>query len=275
MWRLSSLYKIWMSGDAAVKSQAEVGLRRILLGEQGMRVGSTSRNGVELSKLMAGALREAMRTPVRQLLLDCDEINSSVSDCAAYRWSPMWEDHTTQFHPICDGMLQKIVDMRNPVDIDLDDLRYYKRARYMQRGCTGPQRSYRYNVVECGEAISAIVCEDGSSTNASSYVRTVTDGSGSCNYYVIAGIIGNTRTEEVWIVCKELVKVGTVHRCLGSVVQFLKLDMGCRRVALVHSCEIGCVRRDGQAPPRHNETCLEGGNYYVLDRAGGYPPFQG
>lgn len=275
MCRLSSLYNTWRSGDAMTKSQAEVGLRRLLMGEKGMRVGGTTRNGIAVSKMMSEALHETMRTPVQQLLLDCDEMNSSLSTGCTYMWSAMWDDQARQFDPMCDGILPKIVETGIPAGINVTDLQYFKRARFMPHECIGPKRSYRYNVVECGEAVSAIVSIDCSSTDACGYVPTVTDGNGDCKYFVIGGIIGNIRTDDVWIVCKELLADGAVYTCRDSEVRYLKLDAGCRRVALVHNCEIPCVRKGGRAAPHHHEPCLQGGRYYILDRACGYPPFQG
>ena len=275
MWRLSSMYRLWKDGDASVRSQADVGLRRILMGEEGMRIGGTSRNGVSITTEMHAALLEAMRVPVPELLIDCDDMNASRSACSGYAWSAMWDDEARLFDPICDGMIDQVVATRDPEDIDLEDLHFFKRARYMQRDGVGPQRSYRYNVIECGDAISAIVAPGYISGEGGTVVRTVIDGSGDCRYFVVGGIIGNLRTDDVWVVCKELVADGPFFTCIQSMGRYLKLDIGCRRVALIHRCVRQCVRGEGRAQPEHHETCLGGGKYYVLDRARGYPPFQG
>ena len=157
----------------------------------------------------------------------------------------------------------------------MEDLEYFKRARFMQRDSVGPKRSYRYHVVECGEAISAIVTRDYNPDATNAVVPTVTDGSGDMCYFVIAGIIGNLRTDKVWVVCKQLIADGPVYSCRESGTTYMLLNSCCRRVGLVHRCSIACMRKAGRAEPKHEEACLDGGFYYVLDRAGGYPPFQG
>ena len=219
-----------------------------------------------------------MRTPVPDLLTNCDDMNGSLSGSAGYSWSAMWGDTGREFDPMCFGLAEKIVQTRVPNDIALGDLHYCKRARFMQNDSKGPQRAYRYSVIECGEAVSAIVEEDHSPSASSAesfYVRTVTDGDGDCRYFVVGGIIGNVRKDDVWVICKELLAHNSAYSCKDSTRKFIKLDVGCRRVALVHECGIQCVRQDGRAAPQHHETCLECGVYHVLDRKKGFPPFQG
>ena len=273
MWRLSSLYKIWTHGDGRTKAQAEVGLRRLLMGEDGMRVGPASRNGMAITAEMRAALQEAMRPPVTDLLEDCDDMNSSVSGSASYAWSAMWDDQAREFDPMCDKAIDKIVSHRDPNDIDVEDLHFFKRARYMQRDCSGPQRSYRYNVVEYDEAISAVVQD--STTNDDEFVTCVSDGNGIRKFYVVAGIIGNLRTDEVWVVCKEMIAEWQLYNCRNSSVKYVKLGVSCRRVAMVHSCSQHCIRKDGRAEPEHDRSPLQGGQYFMLGRADGFPPFQG
>ena len=274
-WRMSTLYKMWKRGDNRIKRQAELGLRRVLMGEDGMRVDDSTRNGMSLNEDMTAALENAMISPVPDLLDDCVEMNTSASCSDGYAWTAMWDDHARQFHPLCDGARERIVATRQPRDIQMEDLEYFKRARFMQRDSVGPKRSYRYHVVECGEAISAIVTRDYNPDSTNAVVPTVTDGSGDMCYFVIAGIIGNLRTDKVWVVCKQLIADGPVYSCRESGTTYMLLNSCCRRVGLVHRCSIACMRKAGRAEPKHEEACLDGGFYYVLDRAGGYPPFQG
>ena len=275
MWRLSSLYNLWKTGDNCTKSQAEIGLRRLLMGEEGMRIPESSRNGQALSIQLRAAIEDAMRAPVPYLLSDCDETNTSMSGTAGYEWSAVWDDQARQFDPMCYGLAEKIVSTRLPRDIQLEDLTFFKRARFMPRSSTGRQRSYPYNVVEYGTGISAIVATDYSSSTSESFVPTVTDGNGDCRYFVIAGIVGNMRTDHVWVAGKELTNTGSLYSCEGSTMKYLMLDKACRRVALVHSCSSACVRDCGRSEPKHEKTCLDGGKYYIIDRANGFPPFQG
>ena len=45
MWRLSSLYSLWVNGDSRMQERAEVGLRRVLVGEVGWRVDKNLERG--------------------------------------------------------------------------------------------------------------------------------------------------------------------------------------------------------------------------------------
>ena len=70
-----------------MQERAEVGLRRVLVGEVGWRVDKKSRAGKRFVQDMSDALRDAMRAPVPALLLDCEEMNAPKGGKTQYAWS--------------------------------------------------------------------------------------------------------------------------------------------------------------------------------------------
>ena len=275
MWRLSSLYSIWLGGDSRTKEQAEVGLRRVLVGEAGWRVDSKSRGGERFGQDMCDALKEAMRAPVPALLLDCDEMNTGLGGQTEYAWSVFKEDKQRKFDVYCFDAVDKVVSCYASVDVTTSDFVFYERARFMARATATGQRSYRHNCVEVGEAVSAVIDRNADEDQGESSLQAVTDGSGYCRYFAVAGIIANVRTDEVWVVVKELRKIGESYSAAQSCVRLLLLNNACRRVAVVHKCTNACHAHGPRKPPRHTHQVLEGGEFHVVSRRDGFPPFLG
>ena len=68
LWRLSSLEGEMYTGDSKTQRRVETGLRRILLGEDGLMVDNRSGSGTELIRDMKRKLGDAMEPPLPSLM---------------------------------------------------------------------------------------------------------------------------------------------------------------------------------------------------------------
>ena len=278
LWRLSSLYSIWLEtkrdGNKEKQECAERGLRRILLGEGGVCIDSVSFYGRKFLEDVRRALIDAMKPPVPDLLLDAVQDNSPLLGAGKYEWSA-WRKVERMYGEEMDEMLSGISSsypdgMTTPADLD-----FYERARFMQRSGMGRQRSYRHNVVRVGHAISAVVREDGTGPEDGE-VQVVTDGSGSCRFYSVHGIVAAEHLE-VWMIVKEIklrVEDGS-YSAEGNPLQYVKVLPCVRRVAVVHVCTDDCKTQASSGRVMHSVIPVTDGRVHILSRADGYPPFWG
>ena len=224
---------------------------------------------------MSDALRDAMRAPVPALLLECEEMNAPKGGKTQYAWSTFKEDKRRQFDGNCFDAVDTVVSYYATDDVTADVFVFYERARFMAQATAKGQRSYRHNCVEVGEAVSAVMDREADLDQDRSQLRPVTEGSGYCRYFAVAGILENVRTDEVWVVVKELRETGGSYSTAQSCIRILLLNNTCRRVALVHKCTNACHAHGSRKTPMHTSNVLEGGQFHVASRKDGFPPFLG
>ena len=162
MSRLSSLYNIWLRSEGSERCRAEVGLRRVLLGEMGWILDYSSRSGQRFMDDLTHAMEDCMRPPVPDLL-DCIDSNATGGGNGEYVWSVYADDAQRQFNETCYGSIDTIAASCDCEDENPGDFAFYKRARFMEKVEHVLQSSYRYNCVDVGEAVSAVVADNSGS----------------------------------------------------------------------------------------------------------------
>ena len=278
-WRLSSLHSLWRNGTERERNCAEVGLRRLVIGEIGVRVDLRSRAGELLQQYLRDALEQAMRSPVDEMLKDSQEDNAMCAGSREYIWEAYRRVDNHEMWGQRAAAVEDVVRSGLPDDVSPADLELCKRARFIRKSEGGNRRAYDYNVVQVGHAVSAIVAGAPNDVVASNRVNNARDGNGDRRYYAVFVILRNRRTTDVWVSCRELKPVcegsNSAYSCVRNATRVLLLDSTCRRVGLVHKCDSTCTRNNGWAFPVHGKSVVDGGLYYVLSRSDGFPPFLG
>ena len=277
LWRLSALYMTITNGTPDSVGRAEMGLRRLVLGEEGVAADLSTHAGEQVKSQLRESLLHVMRPPVTGMLKESIQDNFGVTEDNGFTWRGTWtmKDNISRDDDVwCTG----IVSLRTPMDISPSDLRHCHKARFLRERADGSTRSYPHNVIQSGDAVSAVVVSSSGNVTSARKVQITLKGDGDIRYYAVHHIIRNTVTTDVWAVVKELEQEKDKERtysCRHSSFLFLLLDDTCRRVAVVHACTTDCVRRKGWAIPVHTASLCDGGSYYVVDRRSGYPPFLG
>lgn len=276
MWRLACLHRTWNEGSQTDRRQAELGIIRLVVGELGVKTDLTTSAGERYREDVRQAVHRAMRPPVPRMLEENMIENDAWMTAGKYVWTAARRNRNF----ICeDGahLVDNIVAGNHPPDVSPSDLVFCKRARFIRQGQRG--RAYRYNVVEIGDAISAVVTQPPQDLLQNGRVNTLSDGNGDCRYYAVFNIVRNAANGDVWVIAKEMQRPhdGTqvTYSCDRSSFVTLLLEENCRRVALVHQCTDDCVRGRGYRLPQHSPSVRDGGKYHIIARADGFPPFQG
>ena len=275
LWRLSSLTRLWNEGSQLERDQAEVGVLRLVLGEAGLHVNRTAKDGAKVLEYLRKALEGAMRDPIPILLSESEKINTSNDKERDFEWSVLWKDTLQGLNPTIASFMDDIAARNVRGEVSPSDLEFFKRARFVPI-TTGTKVSYAYNVICVGDAVSAVVDVDAS---VGKYIYTVEDGCGEYRCFVVCAIAGNTNKGDVWVVVKELKlqvrDVSEYYSCKDNPMQLLQLSRYVRRVALVHRCDDSCKTNFSMGHVSHSATAIEGGSYHVIGRHQGYPPFLG
>ena len=277
MRRVAVLFNIWKHGDAEDAEPAERGLRRMFLGEEALSMESD----IHAVRVVFGELRDAMRVamavPVAEMLTACIPHNTTGSGSADYGWRVLYKSSTPCSRTVMLCM-DNLIRHGHTTATLRTQLHCYERVRYMPKSALGRLRSYRHNVVAIGEAVSAIVGTS-QTTPADGHgdftITPRTDGRGSCKYYVIVAIISGAMEANTFAVVKQLDGGPGPRSCAHSPVQLILLNAGVRRVGLVHYCDDAFKVCTAQGKILHGVDVLGGGQYHVIDRQAGFPPFLG
>ena len=84
LWRLSCLTNMYESVSATERAQAEMGMRRVVLGEVGVSVDLRNRAGEQVLKLLRDNITGAMESPVREMLEGSLEDNTAPTGSVLY-----------------------------------------------------------------------------------------------------------------------------------------------------------------------------------------------
>ena len=279
LWRLSVLYGMWLKEGPEEASKAEIVLRRILLGEEGVQIDTVSPSGQQLVSDLRESLKVAMNPPVEDMLTECVPSNFAFKSTAKYGWCVHARKDASNEPREVKSTVQDLVSSGATGFSTIRDMVYYRRVRFMALNTYGRSRGYRHNAVECGEAMSVVVGDDGPSTDErAGRVQPVVpreDGNGRCVFFIVASIVTSVTGGKVWAVVRQLNKKDDAYSCDGSPLRCVELNDGVRRVALVHQCTDACVADVRAGTMTHAQSTLDGGVYHVIGRDGGYPPFLG
>lgn len=272
MGRLSILYRTYKNGNEVERACAERGLRRLLLGNDALRVETNTRPGEFVREVFSRSLDPCMRVPVLGELDLCMPMVGSAA--RLYGWSVEQRDGSEEeSDEIVQGM-EMLRSWRSAyLRGDPEDIVRYKKARYSWASKYGGwTRSYKHHTVTRGTAVSIVV--DSSETNRPVIRESTSSVGGRVELYAVYGILSSSETG-AWCVVKRLLAQGEGYTVRRSRVAILQLGNRARRVAVFHHCDGGCKVHAGRLKVRHSASLLNGGVYRIVRRADGYPPHLG
>jgi len=265
MGRLYSLYAIWSNGTEEEKKCAETGLRRLLLGENGVQL-TAGRQGENVLSKLRSALHPALQEPVKSMLQSAGYV--SLPWRTICTWKAIKVDRLEECTE--DERIGLQVLRLRFFDAGKEDLKLYKKARmvYIEE-YGGRRKCYKYNTLDKGHAISAIVR---SVRQDDRVIEVCDDGDGYQSIFAVFGF--STIGREVWAFVRELQCHGEGMKCsMTCPISLIKLCKGVRRVGLVHLCDKNCTHSFGNV--LHSSSLVNGGIFIVLTRMDGYPPHLG
>ena len=272
MGRVSILYRTMKHGMEQERACAELGLRRILLGEEAVKVDASTTAGALLKESFSGVLDSSMRQPVLQELDLCMPLVSAEN--RTYNWNVETRDDTrSDTDELLQGeeMLERWRDAY--VRSEPDEIAWYKKARYAWKTkFGGSQRSYQHHTITRGTAVSIVV--DGGEEDRPVVTECSDISGGKVAFYAVYGIMFSSELGP-WCVVKRLVQQGEGYTVRRSRPAILRLGNRVRRVAVFHHCDRSCKVNIAQMKVRHSATLLNGGIYRIARRVDGYPPHLG
>ena len=268
MGRLSILYRTYKNGNEVESACAERCLRRLLLGNDALRVDTTTRPGELVREVFTRSLDPCMRAPV---LCELDLCMPMVGSAARlYGWRVEQRDESEEES---EEMVQGREMLRTWRSAylrgDAEDIVRYKKARYTWASKYGGwTRSYQHHTVTRGTAVSIVV--ESSESNRPVIKESTSSVGGRVELYAVYGILSSSETG-AWCVVKQLLAQGEGYSVRRSRVAILQLGNRARRVAVFHHCDGGCKVQAGRLKVRDSSSLLNGGVYRIARRADGYP----
>lgn len=276
MGRVYALYTIWSKGDSRERACSEVGLRRLVLGEEGMILNELLTGATQLRGNFHDALINSIRGATLEAMAKCGHIKLPTSQKAQWCVNNMdkikdsAEERSAETNAGL-KLLEKHYRLR--VGRVTQEVILYKVARLrVTDKYEGTGNSYKYNEVEVGNVLSVVsdVIDDVMEHDA-----TIV---GDLQFFGVYAIFRMSRDNKLWVACKNMVRTGcterTEYQISGDVV-LLELGGGVRRAGAAHYCDDRCVHAQRGMDVKHSMGVRDGGLYALWSRAEGFPPFMG
>ena len=271
--RLHRLYNQWLSESKEDYDRAEVGLFRLLLGEEAL--GMKCREDVHNN--FVTQFRVAMANAFRKPVLDemGRSENFGEGGEGAYAWELSTavrgeEENESETFRSALELLHTWYQSNGMDDVELTE---FKTAKYIvTETADGKRRCYQHNKLRRGCAVSIVVRPRGQASIVKAC--SMDDERGELQFYAIYEFISSSNGDK-WCVVKGLSRTGETYSVVGSQVAVLQLGRRVRRVAVMHVCDRDCRVLVDKRKVVHKQSLLSGGSYYILTREDGYPPHVG
>ena len=269
--RLHSLYMYWKHGSKRERDCAEIGLRRLLLGVEGLEVDETREEGAQLLRFFRAGMLETFRDPVLAQIRECSD--GTLPCGRRYEWDAVFRVRTSRRQADVDRSVRMLTLHYNSTLGVECDCEVYQRARYVSvEMFGGSRRAYAHNTICEGDAVSVMVERE--DDDSSTVVNSVENGVGRQDIYVVLAILKGS-DGVVWGAVREMKPRTVGMSCAGSPTRLLRFGGGVRRVGLVHLCDDGCEFNRLGNIAKHGKSAAAEGVYVILTRRLGYPPHMG
>jgi len=270
--RIHALYMCWTHGNRRERDCAEIGLRRLFLGVEGLEVDETREEGARLLSVFWEAMRQTFRDPVLAQIRDC---GAGTLPCEGrYEWDSVFRVRMSGRPADVDRCVRMLtLHYKLKLGVQEYDCDVYQRARYVRvEKFGGYRRAQAHNTVCEGDVVSVVTGREDDET--STIVDSVEDGVGRLDIYVVLRILKGS-DDVVWGAVREMKPRSVGMSCAGSPTRLLRFGRGVRRAAMVHVCDDGCEFNRLGNVAKHSKTAAAEGVYEILTRRHGYPPHMG
>ena len=271
MGRVYSLYKIWEQGNSRERACAELGLRRLLLGEEAIIIDERLMGATELKLKFNSALITALQPPVESMMQKCSHLSSP--SASSFNWEIISQDEVKDSEDMesckvfreCRATLRQLYKLRP--GFEHRELQMYNAARLVHSNdFEGKSSVYKHNEVRRNSVISSLCAAD------ISLVPQASDTAGSVRLFAVF-YIARTADSKLWVFGKEMHKNGRAYAVGNGSCSVIQLGKGARRAGVSHVCDVQCRAQRGRASVSHSKGVCDGGTYEVWTRKHGYPPF--
>jgi len=269
--RIYSLYECWSTADKKERACAEVGLRRLILGEESVVLDESEPEVATFLNDFRACLRLAMREPVLSQLQFNG--NSHVTWNISCSWEvakPLLYDQRPEHADVFINLVSKEYDVYSGAV--KSRFKFFKMMRLVATSKYGRRkRAYPHNTVQVGDGISAVVYSRGP---VRSTILTAEDGRGSLEMFSVHGVIQGD-DKKVWAVVKKFIPADIGMTCNNVPYQILAVSKCVRRIGLMHICDDRCLECTRSETMKHSSSAVDGGKYFLYSRTDGYPPYMG
>jgi len=268
--RLYSLYDCWSTADKQERACAELGLRRLILGEESVLLDDSEPEVETFLNDFRASLRMAMREPV------LSQLQFNGNSHVTWNASSSWE----VAKPLCEKRPENLELFINLVCQEYNvgtravksRFKFYEMMRLVATSKYGRRkRAYPHNTVQIGDGISALVCDN---CPVPSTILTAGDGRGTLEMFSVHGLMQGD-DNKVWAVVKKFSTADIGMSCINAPYQILSVSKCVRRIGLMHICDDRCHECTQTGTMNHSSSAVDGGKYFVYSRTHGYPPYMG
>jgi len=275
--RVYALFKIWESGTARERACAEVGLRRLLLGEEAVHLNERQQGVSDFRLEFHAAMRDAFRAPIISMMGRCGHL--SLPRAQTVRWKVHEYDELKQAdadkieEPYQKGRAALMRHYGLRAGFSSDALCVYSAARLVHLAkYEGPRRSYKHNEVRHGHVVSC------PTDSVADVIPEESCGGGLMRFFSVLCVMRGP-DGRLWTVGAQMMR-GTSNNGDGmcaSVRDFAVVQLGdaVRRAGAAHICDERCVPHRRELSVKHSAGVCDGGLYELWTRGHGYPPHYG
>ena len=278
MGRVYALYKVWEKGETSERACSELGLRRLVMGEEACVLDDRQDDVRDLKKDFSRALLSAMRAPNENFLGKCAHLSLSHAREVAWDVINGGKVKTDAAEAMCPvvragvlklGRVYKIHDGKESTGVVL-----YKTARlHSSNKLEGRHRTYKYNEVTRGCVVSAVCATE------DVVVHDDADVCSTLRFFAVFGITKVTVDGKLWAITRRMRRTSDDEQALyisrPEEVSLVELGRGVRRAGAAHKCDARCKYTRRTMDVEHSASVLEGGVYELWSRQDGYPPHRG
>ena len=275
--RVASLFNIWQAGTSRERACSELGLRRLLLGEDAVHLSERQHDVSAFKMEFHDAMRDAFRRPVLQMMGRSGHL--SLPSARSVRWT-VYTHERLKLAAVADlgdvfrrghHIVAKEYGMR--VGYSSESLQVFSAARLVHVDrYEGARRLYAHNQTTRGCILSCPTESEGDLIKEECGGRTM-------RFFCLEGVVRGP-DGRLWAVTAPMTQAlssGTkrVMRADRDKVTVVLLTDAVRRAGAAHVCDERCVSHPRQLRVKHSAGVEEGGMYEVWTREDGYPPHMG
>ena len=275
--RVFALFKIWEGGTSRERACSELGLRRLLLGEEGMHLDERQAGVTEFKDMFHGAMRDAFREPIASMM----GRSGHLSLPRARRVK--WQVHETE------SLQPAVWDSLGPIfkkgttllgghynlrsGFESRSMSVFRAARLVHSDVyEGRRKTYKYNEIEKDCVVSCATAPAGW------FVRADDIGGSSMRFYAVVAVVRGPDMK-LWAITMPMASTGTDDgegmRVEADGCTVVELADGVRRAGAAHVCDDACVPHRRGLQVKHSARVCDGGLYETWTREQGYPPHMG
>jgi len=275
--RVYTLFRIWESGTSRERACCEVGLRRLLVGEEMMLMDESEEKVSDLKACFARQLRLALKDPVLGMMGK----NSHIPLTSARRGA--WCVNSRDKFKLGEGpkhelyarkgraILQRHYNLRSGYNTTA--VSEFRSARYVHSNIYGSKRNaYVFNEITEGTVVSC------PTERTEDIVSRDDMGRGTLRKYAVVTVT-SAPDDKLWAITVPMQDVNYEGeqgmKIRPNECVLLELSRSVRRAGTCHICNSSCKLHPRKLQVEHDEGILDGGLYEVWTRENNYPPYMG